>query len=211
MGRPADFRLTTKEYNALVEARKEAKKAKDAALSLHIRGLLLVASGKTREEAAEMCEVSVRAIFRWQERYREGGIEGLRAAPRPGRERRLTEEQRQELAAIVEAGPAAAGLDVGIWTSPILAEVIRRRFGVRYSHSQVRRILHQLGFSVQFPRKKLARADHQAQEEWLNETLPGILKRVKEEGGVFFLRTRSSSSSPGRRAGPGHRWVRARR
>jgi transposase len=39
------------------------------------------------------------------------------------------------------------------------------------------RLLHQLGFSVQRPRKRLARADREAQEIWLKKRLPAIKKR----------------------------------
>jgi transposase len=38
-------------------------------------------------------------------------------------------------------------------------------------------MLNDLGFSVQRPRKRLARADAEAQETWLRETFPAIKKK----------------------------------
>jgi len=53
----------------------------------------------------------------------------------------------------------------------------KSRWDVVYHPAHVRKILHQLGFSVQFPREKLALADKKAQETWLRETYPEIKKR----------------------------------
>jgi transposase len=59
----------------------------------------------------------------------------------------------------------------------MIGDVIEQRFGVRYHNHHVPRLLHQLGFSVQRPRKRLARADAEAQEYWLRVRLPTIKKK----------------------------------
>ena len=41
----------------------------------------------------------------------------------------------------------------------MIGDLIEDRFGVRYHNHHVPRLLHQLGFSVQRPRKRLARAE----------------------------------------------------
>jgi transposase len=38
-------------------------------------------------------------------------------------------------------------------------------------------LLHALGFSVQRPKKLLARADPKAQERWIRHTYPGLKKK----------------------------------
>jgi transposase len=48
---------------------------------------------------------------------------------------------------------------------------------VRYHNHHVPRLLHQLGFSVQRPRKRLAKADVEAQAYWLRERFPAIKKK----------------------------------
>jgi transposase len=58
----------------------------------------------------------------------------------------------QKLAEMIIAGPEQAGYETGIWTGPLVADLIKRRFSIDYSASQVRRIVHQLEFSVQFPK-----------------------------------------------------------
>ena len=71
----------------------------------------------------------------------------------------------------------AAGYDSGVWTGPMIGDLIEHRFGVRYHKHNVPRILHELGFSLQRPRKRLARADAEKQATWLRETFPAIKKK----------------------------------
>lgn len=105
------------------------------------------------------------------------GAEGLRTGKAPGPKPRLTEEQRKELGALIESGPQSAGFTSGMWTGPMVGDLIRKRFGVSYHNHYVPDLLHQLGFSVQRPRKRLARADAVAQDAWLRERFPAIKKK----------------------------------
>jgi transposase len=47
----------------------------------------------------------------------------------------------------------------------------------------VRKLLHALGFSVQRPRRVLARADVQAQDRWRRRTYPNLKKKPKRATG----------------------------
>jgi transposase len=78
---------------------------------------------------------------------------------------------------VIEAGPLAAGFSSGIWTGPVVGQLIRDRYGINYHNHHVPRLLHQLGFSVQRPRKRLAKADAAAQAYWLSHRLPELKKK----------------------------------
>jgi transposase len=117
------------------------------------------------------------SVNRWLQWYQALGIEGLVTGVPPGAAPKLSKEQRAKLTAIVEAGPLAAGYQSGVWTGPMVGDLIEQRFGVRYHNHHVPRLLHQLGFSVQRPRKRLARADAEAQEYWLRVRLRAIKKK----------------------------------
>jgi transposase len=56
-------------------------------------------------------------------------------------------------------------------------DLIRRRYGVRYHNHCIPRLLHKLGFSVQRPRKRLARANLERQAHWVRKTFPGLKKK----------------------------------
>ena len=128
------------------------------------------------ELAAEL-DVTRGSVNRWLQWYEALGVEGLLTGIAPGPAPKLSAMQLASLTAIVEAGPLAAGYQSGVWTGPMIGDVIEQRFAVRYHNHHVPRLLHQLGFSVQRPRKRLARADVDAQAYWLRVRLPAIKKK----------------------------------
>lgn len=134
------------------------------------------------EISAEL-DVTRGAVNRWLGWYEAMGIEGLLTGKAPGRTPKLTEAQRRELTEIVEAGPLSAGYPSGVWSGPMIGDLIERRFGVRYHKHNVPRLLHELGFSLQRPRKRLARADGEAQATWLRQRLPAIKKKPARVAG----------------------------
>jgi transposase len=133
--------------------------------------------GKPVLALVETFEVARAAVNQWIRWFDTAGTDALKPRKAPGAAPRLTELQRAELVALIEAGPQASGYMGGVWTGPRIGDLIRQRFGVRYHNHHVPRLLHQLGFSVQRPRKRLARADKEAQEFWLKKRLPAIKKR----------------------------------
>jgi transposase len=122
----------------------------------------------------DVVRASVNQWIRW---FDATGTEALRPRKAPGAAPKLIEVQRAELVALIEAGPQASGYMGGVWTGPRIGDLIRKKFGIRYHNHHVPRLLHQLGFSVQRPRKRLARADREAQEIWLRKRLPAIKKK----------------------------------
>jgi transposase len=111
--------------------------------------------------AAEF-EVARAAVNQWLRWYDTAGTEALWPRKAPGPAPRLSPAQHAELTQLIEGGPQAAGYTGGVWTGPRIGDLIHRRFGVRYHNHHIPRLLHQLDFSVQRPRKRLARADKAA-------------------------------------------------
>jgi transposase len=59
----------------------------------------------------------------------------------------------------------------------MIAWVIEEEFGVQYHPGHVRKLLHAWGFSVQRPRRILARADVAAQDRWRRRIYPNLKKK----------------------------------
>ena len=106
-------------------------------------------------------------------------LEGHRA----GRPVGLHEKQRRQLTDILDSGPVAYGLDTGIWTSPMIAWVIEEEFDIQYHPGHVRKILHEIGFSVQRPKRVLARADAAERDRWQRYTYPNLKKKRARKTG----------------------------
>ena len=141
------------------------------------RAVLGYIKGRKVVDLALELGVSRGSVNRWLQWYESMGVVGLLTAKAPGPTPKLTDEQREELASLIEAGPLPAGYQSGVWTGPMIGELIKQRFGVRYHKHHVPRLLHQLGFSVQRPRKRLARANAEAQATWAKKTFPKIKKK----------------------------------
>jgi transposase len=171
------LRLCHDELEDVRKLRVVLKREGEHRLDLRLRAVVLVSEGTSVKNTAEMCEVGTTTVKRWLNTYRAEGVWALISkGPYEGKKPRLSDKEMQELDGMIEAGPEASGLDTGVWTSPIIAELVRRRFGVKYHPSQIQRILHKLGFSIQYPKQRLSMADKALQALWIRQELPAIKK-----------------------------------
>jgi transposase len=182
MARPG-LRLRPEERQQVIHEREIARRKKEWWLRTRLRCLLMCDQGTTMEEAARVCEVARSTVAEWIRKFRHGGLQGImERGPYAGKTPKLSPVQYQELREIIRGGPEAAGLDTGVWTAAVVAEVLRKRFGVRLSLSQIRRTLRKLGFSIQYPRQKLSKADKDRQRTWVEVQLPEIKKKSRKNG-----------------------------
>ena len=170
-------RRTIEAITALKIFLAEAKKQGNLDEWRRAKAILGYINGTSVIQMASDLDVKRNTINIWLRWYETGGVDSLRNRKRLGPAPKLTKEQLKELGDIIDAGPLAAGYESGMWTGPMVGDLIEQRFSVRYHNHHVPRLLHQLGFSVQRPRKRLARADAEAQARWLWERLPKIKKR----------------------------------
>jgi transposase len=154
-----------------------ARNANNLDVWCRARAILGYIDGRRVVDLAAEADVTRGSVNRWLQWYDALGVEGLVTAIPPGPVPKLSEGQRDDLTALLESGPTAAGYTSGVWTGPMIGDLIAERFGVRYHNHHVPRLLHELGFSVQRPRRRLARADAEAQAVWLREKLPRIKKK----------------------------------
>ena len=154
-----------------------ALKAGDLACWRRGRAVLGYIEERRVVDIAEELDVTRGSVNRWLQWYEAAGLDGLLTGTPPGAPPKLDAEQRRQLTALIEDGPQAAGYASGVWTGPMIGDLIVKRFGVSYHNHTVPRLLHKLGFSLQRPRKRLARADAEAQAHWVRVRLPAIKKK----------------------------------
>jgi transposase len=139
-----------------------------------LQAVILNSEGRTAGELSEILKAPRSKVPEWLGRCEQHGVEGLLEGYRCGRRALLSQAQRTQLGDILDSGPVAYGLDRGIWASPMNTWVIEEEFGVSYRPGDVRKLLHAMDFSVQRPRRVLARADRAAQERWQRRTYPNL-------------------------------------
>lgn len=181
--RPRQLRLHPSTYKRLIRLTKEAERDGAYRVAKRLQAVVLNAEGRTSGDVAAILKAPRSKVSEWLARYEQHGIEGLLEGQRSGRPPELSAAQRQQLGDILDSGPVAYGLDCGVWTSPMIAWLIEEEFGVAYHPGHVRKLLHRLGFSVQRPRRVLARADADAQLRWRRRTYPNLKKKPKRSGG----------------------------
>ena len=133
--------------------------------------------------------VSRVSVSKWLSRDRQcPGGQSWRTRPRSGRPRKLTQDQMDMIPSMLSSGAEAWGFRGDLWTCPRVADILRWQFGVRYHRAQVWRLLDQLNWSPQVPRRRATQRDEEAIQKWRDITWPELKKRPGSNLG------RSSSS-----------------
>ena len=170
------LRLTAKKAQNLSALKREAERDGAHRVARRMHAVLLNHQEHTSGEIAQLLEAPRSKVSLWLSQYESYGWEALLEGHRSGRPQELTPTQVSQLDGIIDSGPVAYGFACGVWTSPMIGHVIQEEFSVSYHPGHVRKLLKAMGFSVQRPRRKLAKADPAAQDRWQRHTYPRLKK-----------------------------------
>ncbi len=119
------------------------KKEKNPETRDRIRGIILLKKGHRLQEIANIMGVNRRTVYNWRRRYEEEGIEGLKTREKPGRKRKLSDEDMERLKDLLK--------QKDYWTTRGVRNLIKIEFGIEYTLRHVARILRKLGMKYQKP------------------------------------------------------------
>lgn len=162
--------------------RQEAQSDNAPRVTLRLQAIMLSVQKRTTGQIAQALQVDRTRIHAWIGAWNKYGDEGLLEGHRSGRPAELNAPQREQLADILDSGPVAHGLNTGVWTSPLIAQILEEEFDVSYHPGHVRRLLKQLNFSVQRPKTRLVQADPKKQNRWIRYTHPNLKKTPGTKG-----------------------------
>jgi transposase len=116
------------------------------------------------------------------------GLNALRSRPAPGRPRSLTPRQEHQVFRWINGkDPRQYGLDFGLWTRSVVAELIEQKFGIRLGLTAIGELLAKLNLTPQKPLQRAYQRDPQAIERWRREIYPAIARQAKAEAGEVFF------------------------
>ena len=184
---------TAKKIQQLVNLSKQALRDGFYRVAGRLHAVALNMEGKTAPEIADVLKVHRSKVCLWLRHWQNIGMEGILEGHRSGRPPDLSERQRRELADVLESGPVAYGFTSGVWTCPMVGRVIEQEFSVSYHAAHVSRVLHDLRFSIQRPKKILAKADKTLQSKWVRYRYPDIKKKPKAKKPPFSSKTKPAS------------------
>jgi transposase len=154
-----------------IAIRQEIGRSEESRYDHRLHGLLLVASGHSCGEVAELFDEDARTIQRWVQRFERGGLEALRDAERSGRPCSLDARQWRRLGAELRRSPREFGHEQNLWDGKLLSQHLKVRYKVKLGVRQCQRVFAQMGFRLRKPRPQVAQADP-AQVAAVKKTAP---------------------------------------
>jgi transposase len=89
------FNLTDGDRQVLEALLRSPKTAQS--LALRVRIVLLCGAGETVEAIAATVRTSTKAVYKWRNRFKKSGLDGLSDLPRSGQPKKLTEKQIKDV------------------------------------------------------------------------------------------------------------------
>lgn len=169
--------------------KRDGRKLSHATLEeMRIHAVQQVEAGENPEDVIRALGFSRPRIYEWLAKYREGGIEALRAKPIAGRPPKLDGKQlRWVYQTITGKNPLQLRFEFALWTRAMIRDLIREKFGVHLSEVSVGRLLKKLGLTPQRPLRRAYQQDPKRVERWLKQEFPRIRALAKREGAVIFF------------------------
>jgi len=152
-----------------------------------IHALLALTEGISVGDVADMLALGEQTVRDYRNQFLWKGIASLVYKRPPGRPSKLTKTQRKELADLVKATPQASGYTSGCWNTPMIQDLIHRRFGVLYHPHYIATLLHNLGFSYQKARFVSDHLDEAKRLEWRQTQWPRILRQARQRKALLLF------------------------
>ncbi len=183
--------FTKRTIEKLEKAANKALELNNLKLFKVTKSLLMLSTGTSMSQIAEFFHISERTIYNWILRFmyeRFLWINGLHYKGR-GAKSKLTNEQKEKLYKMIVDGPEKNGFDCGVWNSAMIADLIFRKFQVKYNPRYLCQLLKKMGFSFQKAAFEADRTEdnEKKRKEWLSKTWPEILKKAKEQKAIILF------------------------
>ncbi|NIM76009.1 MAG: helix-turn-helix domain-containing protein [Armatimonadetes bacterium] len=128
--------------------------------------ILMSAVGRSKASISKDLGCCTDTVARVRRLYRKGGVKALHPIKPPGRPGRATPAFIAQMKRVVQTNPLTLGYGFSTWSAARLAQHLAKVTGIRFSDDQMRRLLHQEGFSIHRPKHTLkGRRDEQAYEK----------------------------------------------
>ena len=158
--------------------------------TIRLMAIERVREGEARAEVMASLGFNRTTIYKWLKAALQPGvgIKALRSTKATGRPRTLTAAQERQVFRWVNGrDPRQYGLDFGLWTRRVVAELIAQKFGVTLAVTAVGELLAKLGLTPQKPLQRAYQRDPEAIERWQRETFPAIARQARAEGAAVYF------------------------
>lgn len=151
----------------------ELSRTKEGRYFHRLAVILHVLRGASAYEASRAFGFSSRTIEYWVNRLVSNGLNGLWDGKHPGRPSRLSALQKQKLRKELRRSPRDMGYDQNMWDGVLLSHHLEKDYSISLSVRQCQRLFHQMGFSLQRPRRQASEADPALREAFKKTSTSG--------------------------------------
>jgi putative transposase len=155
-----------------IEALKSAERhEKDKSTLKRLQIVRLLLEGYSIRQVKQIADCSEKTVYNCQTKYSANGICGLSTKPKPGRDKKLTNEQECEIYETIKTKlPSEVGFaPFANWTSHLAVQWVKTNFGVEFSDRGLRNLFKRIGLSYTRPTYTLKKADPKKQETFIKE------------------------------------------
>ena len=139
--------------------------------------------GQSPEKVAEAYNFDRSCIYRWLKQYDGGGFEALESHMPRGSDPIITKATDDWMKqAVLDSTPVDFGYDTNLWGCPILATLLRDKFGVTVSDTAVRQHLKAMGLTCQKPEYQDVAKDEGEIARFLDDKFPRIQRLAERMG-----------------------------
>ena len=144
-----------------LELKSAHRKCKDKRIADRIKGILLLEDGYPVSEISRILLWDEDTIRRWKGIYDAEGLEGLQKDYYEGGKSMLCKAELEELEKYLVENTMKSAKEICFW--------VNQRFGVKYSTSGMRELLHRLGFTYKKSKIVPGKADPEKQKKFIAE------------------------------------------
>ena len=161
---PAELGFTGYDRRRLTTALHQAEEAK---VYQRVQAVLLIAQGYSVDEVVRITRSQQRSVYYWMQRYLDHHrVADLYDASRTGRPRTAAQITKACILRELALDPLRLGYNTTIWTVPLLATHLSRRYDAQITPRTLRRRMKEVGLRWMRPRYVyVAKDPHRAQKK----------------------------------------------
>jgi len=160
-----------------IAIQQEISRSDESRYDHRLHGLLLVTSGQSCQQLADLFGEDRCTVQRWVKRFEEEGLDGMRDSERPGRPACLDAKQWESLGRDLPRSASDFGHIGHLWDGKLLSAHLKQRDKIALGVRQCQRIFRQMDFRLRKPRPQVARSDPVLVAAFKKTAPPGKAKR----------------------------------
>jgi transposase len=179
--------ISNRTAKLLEQKRAVASELGDLRLFKRVSAIFGLGQGHTIPKIAIFLDVTQETVRSWVSQFLEFGVSSFKIKRSTGRPSKLSPIQKKSLTQHIESGPTHLGYPGACWRSPMIQDLIQKKFEIFYSVAYIAQLLKSLGFSFQKAKFESCHHDEVKRQEWLETTWPSILKKAKKWGAYILF------------------------